>query len=253
MTTGNRPLLTICLLFIIVLSIGYFFTWSAYSTYERTKRDLAGLTSDLDSLKEKQTLIKQLEAAQPTLGQQAAKARALVPVEEERQIFVSQIDRLAQASQVQLVTFSFTPSAVKKKKTTEDDDSTDRSVADKTVSNVSKSTIANPLTFRATIVGPYAAVLDFLRQLEGNERATVLNTVDLTSAPDNTNTTLTFEAAIYTKPAPKIAPDMSFKGDDWDYLTELYPNQVLPVGGRADPFAPYVAPTEPVTIVSPTS
>lgn len=246
MNPTNRSTIFIALLVIINLSIGYFFTWSAYGQYEKTKRSLNGLTTDLDDLRNKQTLIKQLEQAEPRLSQQAAKARALVPVEEERQTFVSQIDQLAKTNQVGLLTFNFTPSATKTRKTT--DDETDNQAEVKKTATKKES--AKPLTFRATIIGPYANILSFIRQLESNERATALKTIDLTNSTDNLGASLTFEAAIYTKPAPKIPANMTFKEEDWAYLSALYPSQARPTGGRVDPFAPYATPT-PVAEATP--
>lgn len=216
-------------LLLIAGGIGYFSTWSAYQDWQKAGQQLDSVAKELDNLKDRRTLLSQLEAAQPTLGQQANLAEQLIPTEENREAFISEIDGLATTNAIKIQTLTF--SAATNNKKASDDEEGEKTTSKKTASK------NKTVDFRVTTTGPYLESIRFLDALERASRYVSLSSVDM--APGNENeVSLSVGGRIYIKPAPKASNSTKFDPTVWNYLTERRTriSPTPPPGNRNSPF-----------------
>lgn len=234
----RQPLILIAVLLLLIVGIGYGFAWPAYQERDSRSRELRGAQNDLDVLQKKQDLVEQLAAIETTLSQRAEAAERLIPVQEERETFVSEIDQLATTHGVQLTTLTFSAPA-KKKSADSDAADDDEEASSKSTSSSSskKSASLKPLRYNATLTGSYEAIAAFLAALERAQRYTHLESLTVSTAQDGAVSAST-TGNIYTLGASKIPANLSFKEDAWQYLEQRTQSlSESPTLGRANPFA----------------
>lgn len=234
----KQTLATISFLALAVIGIGYFFAWPAYDNYQTVQANLEKTGSELENLKQKESLVRQLDAAEPTLTQQTDLALRLIPTEEERESFVSEIDAIAQATGISLGTFSFSTSAAPSRRSAASDEEGETTSTRRTPKTA--TTKEKTVEFQANITGSYANIVQFIQRLERAQRLATLKVLNMANGADNTSTSVSLSGSFYFKAIPKIPNDLKFSDNAWNYLQErTSPATVNPTGGRPDPFATY--------------
>jgi hypothetical protein len=235
----NRSAITLVVLLLVALGIGALVVWPKYQDWQAANLDLASVQGELNKLREVDSLVKNLEKAEPTLTQKTEQAKLIIPEQEEREIFVTQLDTLAKANNVNMVNFTFTGAATKAKAADEPDaGSSDTTTKAKTSSaNKAVKATATGLTYNATFAGSFVDIQRFLAQLKTMPRYTDVQTFNLTQQ-DN-GLTLQISASIYSKPLPKIPAHLKYTSQAWDYLTPTPEPTPTTSTGRPDPFSTY--------------
>ena len=243
MSTTKQMALIVLLMVMGGAFFAYFVTWPNYTAWNRYKHNLTSLSNELSSLNEKKSLISQLEAAEPTLSQESQVAENFIPFQEERELFVSQIDALAQQDGVKLSTFTYTEAQGASKKTEEDASTS----AKATTGQAAAKNDVKPLGYTAAISGTYQQVERFMIDLEHMNRygqvksfsmnpTTTTGTADPSAAPTTGGVSASLTGNIYTKSVPKVAKTINFSTASWQYLTTRLVPPALPALTRADPF-----------------
>lgn len=239
----RQTLITLAILGVICLIVGIFFTRPAWQTWQKARRDYLGAKQDLERLSAKRQLTKQLEEAEPVLGERAAMAKRLIPPSEERELFVGEIDSLAKNSGVELLNLNFVTNSTKRRSAESESESNEEAEsAPKANTNKTKeSGQVKRLSYFATLRGPFSAILRFVDELDRLKRYTLLTTLVIESGNTPDQLSVTLNGEIFTKGEPKIPADQSFSPTVWQYLDDRQTASpiAIPSGGRTDPFAAY--------------
>jgi hypothetical protein len=258
----KQPLIIISFLVILGLGFGYMFVWPNYQRWSGKRAELKSITTELDDLAKKQSFIKELEGAEPTLTQMSDLALTFIPVEEEREQFASELDGLAQSIGLTLTTLTFSTDTTAKPKAAEPDDSAAAATSPAANAAPAAAGTASPssttLNFNASLAGSYSQVELFLKQLELMKRYATVRTFEVTTtapvgaapvaaaSPDPTATptpaaqqiNLTISGSIFTKSLNKnFAPDQKFSPTIWQFLLDR--TATTPEASANNPFAIY--------------
>lgn len=231
----RNKILIIILLFVTNLGFGLLFSWPRYRSWTREQSSIDKLSSEIGDLKTKQEAISKIKADEATVTQKATAAQQLFPVTDERERFASELDDLAKANSLSLLTFTFDEGSVSSKKT-----STTKAKGPVKKTAKEKAGVKS-IGFTAQLTGDYNSLVNFLVKLGTFNRYTSVDSLQLSASNETLATTI--KGQIYTKGEPAIPAKLSFDPASWSYLdainTPAAPTTPAPVGGRPNPFAPF--------------
>lgn len=203
------------ILIIVIGGFGYFISWPMYQEWSTYQTQVTKLDGELKIVKERRAVAKQIEAAATTIHEKATTAKQLIPVQEERESFISEYDALTKNNGVNLAILNFAKAAASAPKPAAGEDADDSAAAQKKTTKKVSNT-STPLLFNSVLIGDYSAIRKVLAELRSTKRYTTVNNLSVGS--NDAGVAITLDGQIYTKPEPSIPSSLSVNSSIWEYL-----------------------------------
>lgn len=235
------------IMLLLVVAMAWFGVWPAYQGWVAAKQSRHRVAQELAKLQKRDDQIRQLEATSETLRAKAILADQLIPIQEKREDFATEMESVAKSHGLSLSTMSFQAGASSKKAKEEssEENATKTAVVAKQATNKAKPKkieTTRPVGFKMVLGGSFAGVQEFLIQLNQSQRYT--HVTDFSIGRNGDQTSITLSGQIFTKVMPPTSDQISFTEKDWAYLDRPPADTTIPAlpdgsAGRADPFATY--------------
>lgn len=237
-------------IFLIITILGsailvYFFTYPTYLDRSLEKAELRVITKEVDDLQKSGDFLKDL-ANQPVLSQKAAQAKDLIPLDEQQEVYIGEIDRLTKQYGLTLSTITFSEASASKSTTAEETaDSPVKAETSAAVVPVVKKGLRE-IKFSIAVIGDFTSVKKFIEALRTLNRYTTIRSAKMTTSEAGLTTAI--EGLIYTKPQPKSPSlDGKISADSWKYLDRINKATATTTdaspAGRTDPFGTFASPS----------
>jgi hypothetical protein len=225
-------------LVVLGIAFGYFVTWPLYQSWQGEQAKIAQLNGQLKSIKERRNYAKEIESAAATIHEKALAAKQLIPIQEDRESFISEYDAVTKQHNVSLAVLNFQKPQQTKSAADEKDDS-------EGAKKTTKKEVAGggtPLGFTSTLTGSYGDIRAMLISLSRMKRYVAISSVAIISQEAGITTTV--DGQIYSAPEPKVPDTLRPQNDVWSYLDQRLALPETTDGlttGRSDPFTPYAS------------
>lgn len=219
----QRHIIIVSVLAIVIIGLNMLFVWPAYQAWDSGRRTLRGTVKLLNDTNKTQETIQPLLKTKALIESKAALAMAMIPVQQDREGFITQLDELARANSLSLGAFTFS------------DSTTQSSAAAKKSKSGAKVT-----SYTASITGNYQNLHTFVAKLPGLSRFTQLSTMNITVSESGVTAQIT--GTIYNKEQPKIPAALSITPTTWQYIDTYRAGEsfdTIPSQGRSNPFNVY--------------
>ncbi len=240
----QRSALTTLVMIVSLALFGYFGVWPIYSQWQIKKAEYKALSGELQQLHEKSGLVKSLKKVEPALMERAELAKVLIPIEDQRESFTTELDGLTKASNLSLTSLAFKTVVTPKSSASSADDETGTTKKSAATPSINSSKKLASTTFSLTLSGDYQGLRQFFQLLNQTKRYITISQISLT-VTDDSKLSIQAEGQIYNKAEPKIPNDLRYTSAVWDYLDRASSNPSLPAvdpNGRVNPFLDYSTP-----------
>ncbi len=229
------------ILILLCGSLAWFLSYPAYLSWGSGQRQLNNLENELTALAKKQSLVSELERNNAQISEAATLATNLIPAQENRETFISELDSIAQATGVNLITITFTSTGGVAKAAPKDEEGAAK-VATPTKKTKAPANQLKTVAFKLGVVGNYSNVLEFIHRLSQAGRYNTIGQFSLAGneAEAQISINLSLDGLIYTKPIPAAPKNPAFGFKAINPLIErLTKPAIVQTTGRTDPFAKY--------------
>ncbi len=197
----------------------YFLTYPIYLDRSLKKVELSQISKEVGDLKKSGDFLKDL-ANQPILSQKAASAKDLIPLDEQQEVYIGEIERLSKLYGLTLSTITFSEATASKSVAPAETPETTKVKPGETAVTPNIKKGIREIKFNTAVIGDFSGVIDFTKALRTLNRYTTISSVKMTTSEVGLTTAI--EGLIYTKPQPKSPPlDGKISAEAWKYLDRI--------------------------------